>query len=148
MQRRIVAVVALVVALAGCGGDEPSAADYATEGNAACATAAEQAQGVSRPTADSADAVAAYAEGVLPIAKRRLAAFRELDPPDDLRRFHDRLVVEQERFVAAIETVAEAARRNDRATAAQASQEGASASGRSQLLYRRLGLTRCAASPF
>ena len=85
---------------------------------------------------------------MLPIVRTRLDAFRELEPTDDLQRFHDRLIQEQERLVAAVETLGDAAQREDRATAARAAQEGAGATTRSKLLFRRLGLTRCAASPF
>ncbi len=144
-----VATVAVAVALSGCGGDDgPSAADYAAAGNAACEQASERAGEIERPSGDSADAVAGFAKAVLPIARERLAAFRELEPTEEDERFHERLLVEQDRFVAAVGTVADAAARQDRSTAHRASEEGARATVRSMLLFRELGLTRCAGSPF
>jgi hypothetical protein len=54
--------------------------------------------------------------------------------------------MEQERYVAAVETLGEAAGRDDRATAARAAEEGARSARRSTLLYNQLGLDTCAAS--
>ncbi|HSL64734.1 MAG TPA: hypothetical protein VK874_08755 [Gaiellaceae bacterium] len=118
------------------------------DGNAACAEAARQAEDVEQPSADSAEAVAAYANAVLPIARDRLDALEELEPPDDLERFHERLLTEQEQLVAAVETLADAAERDDRVTAGRAATEGAGARQRSRLLFQQLGLTRCAESEF
>jgi hypothetical protein len=151
MLSRTTALATLVAALAvtGCGGDDgPTAEEYAAQGNVACTTAAEKERALKRPTEDSAEAVSAYAKQVTPIVETRLAALRGLEPPDDLQRFHDRLIQEQETLAAAIETVGEAAGRNDRTTTQRASQEGAGARARSALLYKRLGLTACAGSPF
>jgi len=143
------AILAATFGLTACGGgDGPTPEEYASQGNVACAAAAKQTRALKRPTADTAEAVSAYAKQVVPIVRTRLAALRELEPPDDLARFHDRLIEEQETFAAAVETVTESAGRNDRATAQRASQEGAGATARSALLYRRLGLTACADSPF
>lgn len=137
---------ALVVA-AGCGGDDgASPEDYVRDGNAACARAEQAAGDVERPSTDSAEAVAGYASAVLPIARERLESFRELEPPQEQERFHERLVLEQERLVAAVETLADAAAREDRVTAARAATEGAGARERSRLLFQQLGLTRCAES--
>jgi hypothetical protein len=141
-------ITVLLVLLAGCGGDDrPTAEDYAKAGNAACERATTRAQAVERPQGDSAKAVADYAAAVGPIARERLAALRKLEPPDELERFHERLLLEQERLVAAIATVQDAARRDDRATAERAATEGAQASTRSKLLERRLGLGACESSP-
>jgi hypothetical protein len=148
--QRCLAVVGAAVALAfaaGCGGDDgPSAEDYVRQGNEICRQATADAKGIKRPTGDSADAVAAYATAFLPVARRRLEGLRGLEPPEDDQRFHDRLIKEQETYVAAIETLGEAAGRNDRATAAKAAQEGVRSARRSTLLYRQLGLDTCAAS--
>lgn len=141
-----VAVLALAVA-AGCGGgDGPSAEDYVRQGNEVCRQAIADAKGIERPTGDSSKAVAAYANAFLPVAKRRLEGLRALEPTEDDRRFHDRLITEQQTFVASIESLAEAAGRDDRATAGKAAQEGAGAARRSTLLYKQLGLDTCAAS--
>jgi hypothetical protein len=141
------AAVALALA-AGCGGDdEPSAEDYARQGNEVCRKANADAKDIELPSSDTSEAVEAYAIAYLPIAKRRLEGLRELEPTDDDRRFHDRLIEEQERFVAAVETLGEAAGRDDRATSARAAQEGAKAAGRSALLFRELGLDVCTQSP-
>ena len=149
--QRGLAVVGAVVALAfaaGCGGDDgPSAEDYARQGNEVCRQANADAKDIERPSSDTSEAVEAYAIAFLPIAKQRLEGLRELEPTEEHQRFHDRLILEQERFVAAVETLGEAAGRDDRATAARAAQEGASAAGRSALLFRELGLDTCAASP-
>lgn len=141
-------VVTLALA-AGCGGDDgPSAEDYARQANEVCRQAAEDAKDIERPTGDSSDAVAAYANAFLPIAKRRLEGLRALEPAEDDARFHERLIEEQERYVAAVETLGEAAGRDDRATAARAAEEGARSAGRSTVLYRELGLDACAAQSF
>ena len=140
------AIGALALA-AGCGGDDgPSAEDYVRQGNEVCRRAVDDAKDVARPTGDSSDAVAAYANAFLPIAKRRLEGLRALEPAEDDERFHERLIAEQERYVAAVETLGEAAGRADRATSARAAEEGARSARRSTLLYRELGLDTCAAS--
>jgi len=148
--QRSLAVAGTVVALAlaaGCGGDDgPSAEDYAQQGNEVCREAVADAKDIERPSGDSSDAVAAYANAFLPIAKRRLEGLRALEPAEGDERFHDRLIAEQERYVAAVETLGEAAGRDDRATAARAAEEGARSARRSSLLYRELGLDTCAAS--
>jgi hypothetical protein len=139
-------VVVLALA-AGCGGDDgPSAEDYVRQGNEVCQQATDDAKGIERPSGDSSDAVATYANAFLPIAKRRLEGLRALEPAEDDERFHERLIMEQERYVAAVETLGEAAGRDDRATAARAAEEGARSARRSTLLYNELGLDTCAAS--
>jgi hypothetical protein len=149
---RGLAVAGIVVALAvaaGCGGDDgPSAEDYVRQGNEVCRQAVEDAKDIERPSGDSSEAVAAYANAFLPIARRRLEGLRALEPAEDDVRFHERLIEEQERYVAAVETLGEAAGREDRATSARAAQEGARAAGRSALLFRELGLDICAAQSF
>lgn len=148
--QRALAVAGAVVAMAlaaGCGGDDgPSAEDYVRQGNEICRQAIADAKDIDRPTGDSSEAVAAYANAFLPIARRRLEGLRGLEPTEDDRRFHDRLIKEQETYVAAIETLGEAAGRGDRATAAKASEEGVRSARRSTLLYRELGLDTCASS--
>jgi hypothetical protein len=148
--QRSLAVAGTAVALAlaaGCGGDDgPSAEDYVRQGNEVCREAVADAKDIERPTGDSSEAVATYANAFLPIAKRRLEGLRALEPAEDDARFHERLIEEQERYVAAVETLGEAAGRDDRATAARAAEEGARSAGRSTLLYRELGLDTCAAS--
>ena len=141
---------AIVLALAaGCGGDDgPSAEDYVRQGNEVCREATADAKDIERPTGDSSEAVATYANAFLPIAKRRLEGLRALEPAEDDARFHERMIEEQERYVAAVETLGEAAGREDRATSARAAQEGARAAGRSALLFRELGLDACAAQSF
>jgi len=147
--RVLTVAAAAILALTACGGDDgPTAEEYAAQGNVACTAAAKKMRALKRPTADSAEAVSGYAKQVAPIVRTRLTALEALEPPDDLERFHDRLIEDQKTLAAAIETVAEAAGRNDRATAQRASQEGAGATARSMLLFRRLGLTACAGSPF
>jgi hypothetical protein len=149
VQRSLVvtaAVIAVAVA-AGCGGDDgPSAEDYVREGNEVCRRANADTTEIGRPDDDSSEAVAAYADAFLPIATRRLEGLRALEPTEDDERFHDRLLEEQERYVAAVETLAEAAGREDQATASRAAQEGMRSSSRSALLYRELGLDTCVAS--
>jgi hypothetical protein len=146
--QRSLALAGIVVALAvaaGCGGDDgPSAEDYVRQGTEVCERAADDAKSLERPTGDSSEAVERYAKAYLPIARRRLEGLRALEPAEDDERFHERLILEQERFVAAVETLGEAAGRDDRATSARAAQEGASAAGRSALLFRELDLDACA----
>jgi hypothetical protein len=140
------AIGALALA-AGCGGDDgPSAEDYVRQGNEICRQAAADAKDIERPAGDSSDAVAAYANAFLPIAKQRLEGLRALEPAEDDEGFHERLIAEQERYVAAVETLGEAAGREDRATAGRAAEEGARSARRSTLLYRELGLDTCATS--
>ena len=145
-----VAGAAIVLALAaGCGGDDgPSAEDYVRQGNEVCREAAADAKDIERPSGDSSEAVAEYANAFLPIARRRFEGLRALEPTEEDQRFHERLIEEQERYVAAVETLGEAAGREDRATSARAAQEGARAAGRSALLFRELGLDTCAAQSF
>jgi hypothetical protein len=148
--QRGLAVVGTVVALAlaaGCGGDDgPSAEDYVRQGNEVCREATADAKGIERPAGDSSEAVATYANAFLPIARQRLEGLRELEPAEDDQRFHERLIEEQERYVAAVETLGEAAGRDDRATAGRAAEEGARSARRSTVLYNELGLDDCAAS--
>lgn len=151
MQRSLaVAGTSVALALAaGCGGDDgPSAEDYVQQGNEVCREAVADAKDIKRPGGDSSEAVAAYANAFLPIAKRRLEGLRGLEPTEDDQRFHERLIMEQESYVAAVETLGEAAGREDRATSARAAQEGARAAARSALLFRELGLEACAAQSF
>ncbi len=142
----VAATVAALALAAGCGGDDgPSAEDYVRQGNEVCREATADAKDIKRPTGDSSEAVAAYANAFLPIARRRFEGLRALEPAEDDVRFHERLIEEQERYVAAVETLGEAAGREDRATSARAAEEGARAAGRSALLFRELGLDTCAA---
>ena len=119
---------------------------YVREGNEVCRRANADTTEIGRPSDDSSEAVAAYANAFLPIAKRRLEGLRALEPTEDDERFHNRLLEEQERYVAAVETLAEAAGREDQATASRAAEEGTRSSRRSALLYRELGLDTCVAS--
>jgi hypothetical protein len=146
--QRSLAIAGIALALAaGCGGDDgPSADDYVRQGAEVCERAANDAEDLERPSGDSSEAVETYAKAYLPIARRRLEGLRALEPAEDDERFHERLILEQERFVAAVETLGEAAGRDDRATSARAAQEGAAAAGRSALLFRELGLDDCAST--
>ena len=149
MQRSLaVAGVLFALALAaGCGGDVgPSGEDYVRQGADVCERAANDAKDLERPSGDSSEAVETYAKAYLPIARRRLEGLRALEPAEDDERFHERLITEQERYVAAVETLGEAAGRDDRATAARAAEEGARSARRLTILYRELGLDDCAAS--
>ena len=147
--QRVLALAGAVVALlsAGCGGDDgPSAEDYVRQANEVCRQAAEDAEGIEQPAGDSSEAVAEYANAFLPIARQRLEGLRALQPAEDDERFHERMITEQERYVAAVETLGEAAGRDDRATAARAAEEGARSARRLTIIYRELGLDDCAAS--
>lgn len=86
--------VGVVALIAGCGGgDDPdalSAEEYRRQADQICLTSNRGTDALAEP--ESADQVLAFLQAGLPIQQEELEGLRALEPPDELRADHDRIV--------------------------------------------------------
>ena len=133
----------LVLALAGCGGDDgPSAEGYREQAEEICATAVRDAAAVT-PPADSAESVAAYSEAVGEIRAREALALDELEPPSELVKSHELLVNASGAIVRSLTDLARAAKREDQTAAQAAAEAGSRAAVQARRAAGELGLVAC-----
>ena len=137
------ALLALCLVLAGCGGDDgPSAEGYREQAEEICASAATDAAAIA-PPADSAEAVAAYSDAVGKIREREAVALSELEPPNELQKSHTLLVNASGAIVRSLVDLTAAAKRGDQTAAQAASTEGARAAAQARRAANELGLSSC-----
>lgn len=133
----------VLVALAGCGGDDgPSADGYRQQAEEICATAILDAAAVTSPV-DSAESVAAYSEAVGEIRTREAVALSELEPPSELKKSHELLVNASGAIVRSLTDLARAAEREDQTAAQAAAETGARAAVQARRAAGELGLPAC-----
>ena len=89
--RRLFTTLALVVALAGCGGDESvSTKDYRAELEKICAESNKRTQYVQKPTRATSEAIADYLQRLRDINVQTIAKVEKLETPDELKDAHER----------------------------------------------------------
>lgn len=139
-----VALLALAVALAGCGGSDGGAtADtYREQATEICTTATNDAAAVARPS-DSAESVAAYAEAVGEIRQREAVALSELEAPEELVKPHTLLVNASGAIVRSLTDLTAAAKRDDQTAAQAAATAGSRAAAQAKRAADELGLSAC-----
>jgi len=145
--RAAVASLSLALLLAGCGGGgRMSLEDFRTEANAVCAETEQRLRELPPPQ-DSAEGVAAYAEGAIPILEERHEQLQELEPPEEEEVAYDALVEEAGNELEALRDLREAAAGSDAQAAADAASRGRVATVRVNVLAVRLELPDCVRRP-
>jgi hypothetical protein len=121
--------VALIAALAGCGGGDDgnsgsqalSQEDFVSQANAACEQAQSDEATLPRPT-DLAG-FATYAEQLQPIAEEAISKLSALTPPSDLQAQFDQYLDDQRTAAAKLEDLKAAALAGDKQQAQAISDE-------------------------
>jgi len=132
-----------------CGSDDPelSVEEYRQRANEICVKLTDKAEGLDPPR--SVDGIADYLERLLELARPYDRRFRDLDPPDELARLHDRGVELNRKLDRAFEDIAGRLRASaDPATTFRRELEGLLPQiRRADDLFQRLGLDECLAGP-
>lgn len=139
---RLALLACLLLALAGCGDDGTSAAEYREQAEEICTTAAGEAADVPPPS-DTAASVAEYGDAVAEIRQRETVALDELDPPGELEPAHTQLVNASGAIVRSLNDLARAAERDDRTAAAAAAAMGDRAADQARRAAEELELSSC-----
>ena len=141
---KLLSLLAVALALAGCGGsDDTSSADaYRKQATEICTTATTDAAEVARPS-DTAASVAAYGAAVGEIRQRETLALSELEPPDDLEKSHTLLVNASGAIVRSLTDLTAAAKRGDQVAAQAASTAGTRVATQARRAADELGLPAC-----
>lgn len=139
---RLALLACLLLALAGCGDDGTSAAEYREQAEEICTTAAGEAADVPPPS-DTAASVAEYGDAVAEIRQRETVALDELDPPGELEPAHTQLVNASGAIVRSLNDLARAAERDDRTAAAAAAAMGDRAADQARRAAEELELPSC-----
>lgn len=111
LRRRPVAgalAVGVVALIAGCGGgdsDAPSAEEYRQQADRICLSSNRGTDALTEP--ERPDQILAYLRAGLPIQQEELEGLRALEPPEELRADHDRVVSLLQERQDLIEGVAE-----------------------------------------
>jgi len=140
----------LVVAGAGCGGDESgsgegplTAAEYRKQGNSLCKEAVREAEAIPAPR--SPDDIADYLEEVFATSEKVTDEFVELEPPEALQADHERAVElsreSEKTFDALIERVRDAS--DPQAAVRREFSKLAPDLARAEDLNTKLGLEEC-----
>jgi hypothetical protein len=142
----LLAVVALSVFAAGCGGggnNRLSKEDFQQQANAICKKYDEKIKAIGTPTSP-AD-IPAFVEKGVPLIQQGIAELRALRPPSDLQADYNRMLDETAKAIPAARKLADAAAKNDAAAVQEALKEGNDANTASDQLATKLGLQQCAA---
>jgi len=136
-------LAALVLVLAGCGGDDGSSAQgYREQAEKICVSASRDAAAVTPPS-DSAESVATYSDAVAEIREREAVALSKLETPSELEKSHALLVNASGAIVRSLQDLARAAERSDRTAATAAADAGARAAAQARRAANELGLPSC-----
>jgi chromosome segregation ATPase len=147
---RPVVVLLACAALAACGGDDDgnlSTEDYRDRANELCAKANDEAEKLDPPT--SPDELADFLERGLEVGRDYDQRFRDLDPPAELERLHERAVRLSDEFEERFERLIDQVRAADEPL--KALQDGLQSMlgdiREGDELNRRLGLDECLEVP-
>lgn len=133
--------------LAGCGGDDRmSPEEFRTEANAVCSSTEQRLQGLGAPE-DSAEGVAEYAGGAVPILEERHERLEELRPPEGEEGPYEALLEEAAAELDALRALRKAAEDGNQAAAAAAASRGRVATVRVNVLAVRLEIRDCVRRP-
>ena len=109
----IAALSAAVLALAGCGEDRLSQAEFAKQGDALCAEAERKAEALGEPR--DLQGVARQLDELVKISEDAKRRFSELKPPEDKQAAFDGYLQSIQRQIDKAKQLRDAASRNDEA---------------------------------
>jgi len=138
-------LVTVVVAAAGCGGDDRLSQDeFRTQANAVCEKYNAKIAALGSPS--SPEEVSGYVDQVVPLLRQGVSELRALKPPAEAEEDYDRMLDVTEQAIPAAQQLGDAVEKND-AGAIQDALDAAEQSDRdSDKIARKLGLTGCASS--
>ncbi|HEY6835096.1 MAG TPA: hypothetical protein VI142_01375 [Gaiellaceae bacterium] len=145
MGRPLLAALAVVLLLAGCGGgsDPPrlSQAEFASKADAICRTYNRQSSAIARPT--SLAELATAIDKLVAMLDQSVKRLQKLRPPKDEQADADRWLAGVQKLEADLRTVQDKAAKKDAQGVAAALQAGDAHNKRSNALAAKLGLTVC-----
>lgn len=142
MRTAAVAVLLGLLVLAGCGAGRLSRSQYAKRADAICKRYNDKINAL-HPKATPRGLVD-FAGKAIPLAKQGVHDFGKLEPPKDEQATADQWIAANDRVIAAIVKLRDAAKANDSAKARQALAEGSAANKRASALATQLGMKTCA----
>jgi hypothetical protein len=141
---RWLVIVLAVVLLAACSGGSGrlSREEYSKQADAICTKYNAKLKALARPT--SINALPAYVDQALPLARKGDDELRALKPPKDEEQTAKEWLDQNDSVVGSMERLRDAATKGDRTGIQTALNEATSANRTANGLARRLGLTVCA----
>lgn len=142
--RATVIAVALVVALAGCGGGDGrlSKAEWATQADTICKRVNDRLEQTEQPET-MAELVAVLDQGLKDVDEA-IADLRELEPPEDIEPEVDAWLAKVEEASAEIEKARDAAKAQNEEQLSAALERGTRVNDEGNRHARELGLKECA----
>jgi hypothetical protein len=149
MKRSLWFAALLAVLAAGCGGggERLSKADFVSRADAICRKYEARLDALGQPT--NVDELRSFADKALPIAREGRDELGELDPPEALEKTYDAWLAEGDQAIEIVERLRDAAEEGDQAEIQRIAQDAQRADAESNRLARELGFEQCgeAAAP-
>jgi hypothetical protein len=145
---RKLAVLAAIVVVAGCSGDDgggTTRGEWAAEANQVCRAYGRRIAALGTPTTPAG--AEGFIRRAIPIAREEVVKLRELDAPEADAAKIDRMLDQVEQGIGALQGVLSARAGGDQAAVDEATQRGRRASDASNRIARELGASECAATP-
>jgi hypothetical protein len=142
--RSLLAIVVLVLAATGCGGDGDrlTREEFASQANAICQDFEQKIDDLGAP--ENLDDIEGFADDAAEIAGDGRDELADLNPPEELEADYDRLLETLDEAIENIERIGEAAADGDEAEVGRIAEEGEAKDEDSDRLARELGLDDCA----
>jgi hypothetical protein len=137
-----VIVFAVLVLLAGCGGDDRlSSEEFVSEAEALCEEFDQRVNEVDEP--QDADDVERYVNQVRPVVEEGLNDLRALQPPEEFEEQWDELMAANDAGLEALDDLAQAGANGDEARVQEIIEDASRRDGESDRIAQELGLQKC-----
>ncbi|HZQ66846.1 MAG TPA: hypothetical protein VFA66_16645 [Gaiellaceae bacterium] len=144
----LVAVLALVLSAAACGGGGSktlSKEEYGSRLNAICKDAAAQEKEIGTPTSPSE--LVGKGPELRAALDRAIAKAEKLKPPDELKTAADKFLAESKQLSSLLRRIVDAAGKNDVATLARLGAQAQTIGTDAAAVGKQLGAPACALAP-
>jgi hypothetical protein len=137
-----VIVFAVLVLLAGCGGDDRlSSEEFVSEAEALCEEFDQRVNEVDEP--QDADDVERYVNEVRPVVEEGLNDLRALQPPEEFEEQWDELMAANDAGLEALDDLAQAGANGDEARVQEIIEDASRRDEESDRIAQELGLQKC-----
>lgn len=144
-RRLLLPLLAAVLALAACGGDDRLSRDeYIARADEICADIEQRGEALQEP--ESVEDVRRFIDQARPLLQEGIDDLRALEPPEDLQGPHDSMVDAAAGGLPALDRLAEAAEQEDEEAFNAAVEEITRADEESSRIAGEMGMKACAES--